>query len=295
MINQLFGTGQPLFFFHRGDARNFPENSMQAIVSALNSVSPYVEIDIVDFVDQQQGRLGLIYHCTDCQSILAKSKKIGKYSSLQYLKNATGLSNVVTFIELLDYLQTLEQNFVISLDIKEDNPNVALSFGRWLASELMQRNLESHFIISSPFKLALDGIRQVSENVLIGSIVVRDHPFMKQISPLMTMLDYDFTNRVKLFINFYIRKKIKAYHHDLILFPLSFILQHPEYIDYWRNKRKTDLVGAYQDSDDFDVQQFDIQVLQKLNWVEMHGRYFDEFQQVIQQPKLYSALEAPCA
>src|SRR5512136_2525062 len=52
----------PAAGWHRGDVSYAQENSRAAISKALNSRNPNFETDIIDFVDQNGKRVGLVSH-----------------------------------------------------------------------------------------------------------------------------------------------------------------------------------------------------------------------------------------
>jgi hypothetical protein len=52
----------PAAAWHRGDTSFAQENSRAALVRALQSDSPNIEADIIDFIDQNGNRVGLVSH-----------------------------------------------------------------------------------------------------------------------------------------------------------------------------------------------------------------------------------------
>jgi hypothetical protein len=57
-----FAFNFPAAGWHRGDASFAQENSRAALVKALYSASPNIELDIIDFIDQNGNRVGLASH-----------------------------------------------------------------------------------------------------------------------------------------------------------------------------------------------------------------------------------------
>ena len=52
----------PAAAWHRGDTSFAQENSHVALERALHSASPNIEVDIIDFINQDGNRVGLVSH-----------------------------------------------------------------------------------------------------------------------------------------------------------------------------------------------------------------------------------------
>ncbi|MBT8342116.1 MAG: hypothetical protein HKP58_04740 [Desulfatitalea sp.] len=73
LCSSAFGTqvfqSIPTAGWHRGDVSFAQENSYRAIEAALNSESPHIEVDIIDFIDGAGKRVGLLAHDCDKQRL----------------------------------------------------------------------------------------------------------------------------------------------------------------------------------------------------------------------------------
>ena len=69
----------PAAGWHRGDVSDAQENSRKAILKALKSSRPNIEVDVIDFVDKDSGRVGLLVHDYEMDRILGSKGEFKKY------------------------------------------------------------------------------------------------------------------------------------------------------------------------------------------------------------------------
>ncbi len=59
----------PAAGWHRGDVSVAQENSAKAILAALQSEVPNIEVDVLDFIDETGTRVGLLAHDSEMERI----------------------------------------------------------------------------------------------------------------------------------------------------------------------------------------------------------------------------------
>lgn len=136
----------PAAAWHRGDTSFAQENSRAAQVRAIHSTSPNIETDIIDFIDQNDNRVGLVSHDYKMKRTAGLKGAFSEwYNDLAELpKNQANPELVpeafMKVVALFDMVKDSREQGVtpmVSLDLKDESKNAG-EFGQWVG-KLIQK------------------------------------------------------------------------------------------------------------------------------------------------------------
>ncbi len=264
----------PAAAWHRGDTSFAQENSRTALVRALHSDSPNIEVDIIDFVDRNGNRMGLVSH--DYKMKRATGLK-GAFSDQYHdlLKLPKNHANpelapepFMTVVDLFELIKARKEHGVtpmVSLDMKEES-KTAGEFGQWIGNLIQKYEYQKHVFASSFFKSNVSAVKAVCPECLVGGLVFNDHWILKYLDHRYSSLDLTTLSEWTFFLGF--RGK-KEFSHDFILIQDDIFFAHPELVDYWKNVRKVKFVGVFVYDKERPYTAAEWELLRKADWLEL--------------------------
>jgi len=264
----------PAAAWHRGDTSFAQENSHAALAKAIHSTSPNIEVDIVDFIDQNGNRVGLVSH--DYKMKRATGLK-GAFSDQYHdlLKLPKNQANpkltpepFMTVVELFDMIKARkEQGFtpMVSLDMKDESKNAG-EFGQWVGKLILKYNFQNHVFASSFFKSNAFAAKAACPDCMVGGLVFNDHYALKYLDHRYSSLDLTTLSECNFFLGFWGKKE---FSHDFILIQDDIFFQHSELADYWRNVRKVKFVGVFVYNKERFYTAAEWELLKKVDWLEL--------------------------
>lgn len=272
----------PAAAWHRGDTSFAQENSRAALERALHSASPNIEVDIIDFINQDGNRVGLVSH--DYKMRRATGLK-GAFSDQYHdlLKLPKNHANqeltpepFVTVIDLLELIKARKEQGVmpiVSLDMKDESKNAG-EFGQWIGSLIRKYNFQDHVFASSFFKSNVSAVKAVCPDCLVGGLVFNDHYALKYLDHRYSSLDLTTLSECTFFLGFWGKKE---FAHDFILIQDDIFFQHPEFFDYWKNVRKVKFVGVFTYNKERPYTAAEWDLLRRVDWLELDPPQMNQY------------------
>ena len=264
----------PAAAWHRGDTSFAQENSRAALVRALQSDSPNIEADIIDFIDQNGNRVGLVSH--DYRMKRATGLK-GTFSDQYHdlLKLPKNHANpelapepFMTVIDLFELIKARKEQGVtpiVSLDMKDESKNAG-EFGQWVGKLIQQYGFQKHVFASSFFRSNIFAVKAACPDCLVGGLVFNDHYALKYLDHRYSSLDLTTLSEWIFFLGFWGKKE---YSHDFILIQDDIFFQHPELAYYWKTVRKVKFVGVFVYNKERTYTAAEWELLRKVDWLEL--------------------------
>jgi len=264
----------PAAGWHRGDASFAQENSRAAVDRALHSASPNIEVDIIDFIDQNGNRVGLVSH--DYRMKRATGLK-GAFSDQYHdlLKLPKNHANpelapepFMTVIDLFELIKARKEQGVtplVSLDMKDESKNAG-KFGQWVGKLIHQYGFQNHVFASSFFRSNVFAVKAACPECLVGGLVFNDHYALKYLDHRYSSLDLTTLSEYTFFLGFWGKKE---FAHDFILIQDDIFFKHPELVDYWKAVRKVKFIGVFAYNNKRPYAAAEWELLRKVDWLEL--------------------------
>jgi len=275
----------PAAGWHRGDVSTVQENSRASITKALNSANPHFETDIIDFVDQNGKRVGLVSHDYLMKRATgedgAYSRKYDDPAKLPKNKANAQLPGepFMTVIELFDLIKERKAQGVtptVSLDMKDEGKNAG-EFARWVGRLIMAYGFQDHVFASSFFKSNSFAIKEACPECLVGGLVFNDHFALKYLDYRYTSLDLTTLSEITFLVGFWGKEEFK---HDFVLIQDDIFFAHPDVADYWKNERKVKFVGVFVYNKDRGYTEKEWELLKKIDWLELDPPQMNQYLQM---------------
>ncbi|MBT4365385.1 MAG: hypothetical protein HOD17_12970 [Desulfobacteraceae bacterium] len=271
----------PAAGWHRGDVSSAQENSRNAIIKALNSSSPNIEVDIMDFFDSFGKRTGILAHDYNMERIAGSKGNFIDNHDISTLPNNSANSELspepyLTVIELFDIIkQSKERGSTpfVSLDMKEEG-DTGEAFGVWIGNLIKEYNFQDHVFASSFFKNNVVGVEKSCSECLTGGLVFNDHWALKNLDYHHTSLDITTLGKMTFFMGFLGKEE---FPHDFVLIQDDIIFEHPEITDYWRNERKVKFVGVFVYQTERPYTEKEWGILENIDWIELDPPQMDQY------------------
>ncbi|MDX8393834.1 MAG: hypothetical protein R8K21_04525 [Mariprofundales bacterium] len=239
----------PAAAWHRGDVRKWQEDSDLALLSSLQSASPNIEVDLIDFINEKGEHVGLVAHDYDMLRASGSKDKyidqhnVQKLPARQVDKNlpASGYWTVLDLFAAIDASKAKGIIPLVSLDLKEEGDS-GEDFGRWIGTLIREHNMQNHVFASSFYKTNVVGVEDSCPECLTGGLVFDDHFALQFLANEYTSLDISTIGRILFFFGFPCKDE---YKHDFVLIQDDIFLQHPELSNYWKTQRGVKFVGVY--------------------------------------------------
>ena len=264
----------PAIGWHRGDVSSAQENSRKAIEAALLSPSPNIEVDVLDFVDAEENRVGLLAHDYEMDRIVGIEGKFSQYNNLSSspLNSANPdltpepLMSIVELFELI--LNFKEQGIIpiVSLDLKEEG-DTGKAFGVWLGELIKKYGFQKHVFASSFFKSNVIGVKESCPECMIGGLVFNDHYALKHLDYHHTSLDLTKFSKLTFFLGFLGKEE---FPHDFVLIQDDIFFSQPDLVEYWKDERKVKFVGVFVYSQDRPYTDEEWRKLENIDWMELN-------------------------
>lgn len=272
----------PAAAWHRGDTSFAQENSGAALVRALHSASPNIEADIIDFIDQNGNRVGLVSHdykmkrATGLKGAFSES-----YNNPTKLPKNRANPNLtpepfMTVVELFDMIKARKEQGVtpmVSLDMKDESKNAG-EFGQWVGKLIQQYGFQNHVFTSSFFKSNAFAVKVTCPECLVGSLVFNDHYALKYLDHRYSSLDLTTLSECTYFLGFWGKKE---FSHDVILIQDDIFFQHPELAYYWKTVRKVKFVGVFVYNKERFYTAAEWELLKKVDWLELDPPQMNQY------------------
>ncbi len=272
----------PAAAWHRGDTSFAQENSRTALERALHSASPNIEADIIDFIDRNGNRVGLVSH--DYRMKRATGLK-GTFSE-RYNDPAKLPKNranpelapepFITVIDLFELIKAGKEQGVtpmVSLDMKDESKNAG-KFGQWIGKLIQQYNFQDHVFASSFFKSNVSAVKAACPDCLVGGLVFNDHYALKYLDHRYSSLDLTTLSEWTFFLGFWGKKE---FSHDFILIQDDIFFQHPELADYWKTVRKVKFVGVFTYNKERPYTAAEWELFKKVDWLELDPPQMNQY------------------
>jgi glycerophosphoryl diester phosphodiesterase len=240
----------PAAAWHRGDSSFAQENSHVALVQALNSASPNIEVDIIDFFDQNGNRVGLVSHdYLMTRATGLKGAFCEQYNDLSRLpKNMANpklppepFLTVIDLFELIKKRKAQGVTPMVSLDMKDEGKK-AEEFSNWIGQLIKKYRFQNHVFASSFFFNNVKALKAACPELLVGGLVFDDHYALRFLDNSYSALDVTNFGKYTFFLGFLGKKE---FPHDFILIQDDIFFIHPELVDYWKNIRKVKFIGVF--------------------------------------------------
>ncbi len=272
----------PAAGWHRGDASFAQENSRAALVKALYSASPNIELDIIDFIDQNGNRVGLVSHdylmkrATGLEGAFSE-----KYNDLSKLpKNLANPKlppqSFLTVIDLFELIKKRKEQGLtpmVSLDMKDESRN-AEEFSKWVGKLIQKYGFQNHVFASSFFRSNSFAVKEACPECMVGGLVFNDHWGLKHLDYHHSSLDLTTLSRFTFFLGFLGKEESP---HDFILIQDDIFFQHPELVDYWKNVRKVKFVGVFAHNKERPYTAAEWELLKKADWLELDPPQMNQY------------------
>lgn len=242
----------PRLAFHRGNTHVAQENSRRAIIAALESSTPNIEVDITNFISNGK-EVGLLAHENEMQRTTGVDGVFQSYRDIESLPDnrenpLLEPEKFMTIIELFDLIKAYKTRDkplpIVSLDIKvEENGE---PFGMWLGNLIQAYGFEGHVFASSFWNGSLDGLKTTCAHCLTGGVVFQDHWALRFLDPQYSALDLADATKVGFFLGFPDKEMVR---HDFVLIHDTIFFDAPEIADQWRDQRGVQFVGIFTQGD----------------------------------------------
>lgn len=272
----------PAAAWHRGDTSFAQENSCAALNKALHSDSPNIKVDIIDFVDRNGNRVGLVSHDYRMKKATGlKGAFNERYNDPAKLPKNHANPEVapepfMTVIDLFELIKARKEQGVtpmVSLDMKDESKNAG-EFSQWVGKLIQQYSFQNHVFASSFFKSNVSAVKAACPECLVGGLVFNDHYALKYLDHRYSSLDLTTLSEWTFFLGFWGKKE---FTHDFILIQDDIFFQHPVLVDYWKNVRMVKFVGVfvYNKKSPYTTAEWDL--LRKLDWLELDPPQMEQY------------------
>jgi glycerophosphoryl diester phosphodiesterase len=272
----------PAAGWHRGDASFAQENSRAALVKALYSASPNIELDIIDFIDQNGNRVGLVSH----DYLMKRATGLKGAFSEQYndlSKLPKNLANhklppepFLTVIDLFELIKKRKEQGVtptVSLNMKDESKK-AEEFSKWVGKLIQKYGFQNHVFASSFLKSNSFAVKAACPECMVGGLVFNDHFALKYLDYHHSSLDLTTLSEYTFFMGFWNKKE---FNHDFILIQDDIFFQHPDLVDYWKNVRKVKFVGVFAYNKERPYTAAEWELLKKVDWMELDPPQMNQY------------------
>lgn len=277
----------PAAAWHRGDVTVAQENSRAALSKALKSSNPNIELDIIDFIDQNGNRVGLVSHDYLMKRATGlKGAFSEKYNDLSMLPQNQANPKLapepfMTVIELFELIKVRKAEGVtpiVSLDMKDEGKK-AEEFGQWVGGLVQKYGFQNHVFASSFFKTNSSSFKQGCPECMVGGLVFNDHFALKHLDYKYTSLDLTTLSEITYLFGFWGKKE---FNHDFVLLQDDIFFQHPELVEYWKNVRKAKFVGVFVYNKERPYTKDEWELLKKVDWMELDPPQMNQYLQMKQ-------------
>lgn len=264
----------PAVAWHRGDTSFAQENSRAAVVKALHSTSPNVEVDIIDFIDQNGNRVGLVSHDYKMKRATGlKGAFSERYNDPAELSKNLANPNLtpepfMTVVKLFDMIKARKEQGVtpmVSLDMKDESKKAG-EFGQWVGKLIQQYGFQNHVFASSFFRSNAFAVKAACPECLVGGLIFNGHFILKYLDHRYSSLDLTTLSEWTFFLGFWGKKE---FAHDFILIQDDSFFRHPELTDYWKTVRKVKFVGVFVYNKERVYTDKEWELLRKVDWLEL--------------------------
>jgi len=264
----------PAAAWHRGDTSFAQENSRAAVVKALHSTSPNVEVDIIDFIDQNGNRVGLVSHDYKMKRATGlKGAFSERYNDPAELSKNLANPNLtpepfMTVVKLFDMIKARKEQGVtpmVSLDMKDESKKAG-EFGQWVGKLIQQYGFQNHVFASSFFRSNAFAVKAACPECLVGGLIFNGHFILKYLDHRYSSLDLTTLSEWTFFLGFWGKKE---FAHDFILIQDDSFFRHPELTDYWKTVRKVKFVGVFVYNKERVYTDKEWELLRKVDWLEL--------------------------
>jgi len=272
----------PAAAWHRGDTSFAQENSRAAVDRALHSESPNIEVDIIDFIDQNGNRVGLVSHDYKMKRATGlKGAFSEQYHDLSELPKNHANPEVapepfMTVIDLFELIKARKERGVtpmVSLDMKDESKKAG-EFGQWVGNLIQQYSFQNHVFASSFFRSNAFAVKTACPACLLGGLVFNDHYALKYLDHRYSSLDLTTLSEWTFFLGFWGKKE---FFHDFILIQDDIFFQHPELFEYWQNIRKVKFVGVFVYNKERPYTTEEWELLRKVDWLELDPPQMEQY------------------
>ncbi len=275
----------PAAGWHRGDVSVAQENSRRAIMKALKSSSPNIEVDILDFIDVKGQRVGLLAHDYETDRITGTKGKFIDYHEISKLSKNSANPNLspepfITVIDLFDIIEKSKQDGItplVSLDMKEEG-NSGEEFGKWVGDRIKEYGFQEHVFASSFYKSNVIGVEATCPECMTGGLVFNDHWALKHLDYHHTSLDLTGVSNITFFLGFIGKKEVP---HDFVLIQDDILFLQPDLVEFWKNVRKVKFVGIFVYKKERPYTEEEWQKLEKIDWLELEPLQMHQYIQNI--------------
>jgi glycerophosphoryl diester phosphodiesterase len=275
----------PAAAWHRGDAAFAQENSRAALNKALNSPNPNIELDIIDFVDQNGSRVGLVSHDYLMKRATGLPGTFNeKFNDISKLPTNAANPKLqpepfLTIIELFEMIKAKKAQGIIptvSLDLKEEGKYVE-EFSKWIGKLIQQYGFQDHVFASSFFVNNVAPLKAACPECLAGGLVFNDHWALRFLNHKYTSLDITPVSQATFFLGFLGKEQ---YPIDFVLIQDDIFFKNPELVDYWKNTRKVKFVGVFAYNKDRGYTSAEWELLKKVEWMELDPPQMNQYMQM---------------
>ncbi len=276
----------PAVGWHRGRVDVAQENSKQAIEAAFKSGTPNIEVDIIDFIDDEGHRKGLLSHDYKMARLTGKDETFIRHHDINSLPPNSANSDLspvpfITVVDLFDSIRQVKaagQIPLVSLDMKEEGDS-GQEFGRWVGELIKEYGFEEHVFASSFFKNNVVGVKEACAECQTGGVVYKDHFALQFLDPAYSTLDLTGFSRATFFLGFIGKKR---FPHDFVLLQDEVLFSRPELINYWKEKRKVRFVGVFSSGETRDYSEQEWVILRNADWLELDPQQMKQYRASVQ-------------
>jgi glycerophosphoryl diester phosphodiesterase len=284
-----FAFNFPAAAWHRGDASFAQENSRAALAKALNSPNPNIELDIIDFVDQNGNRVGLVSHDYLMKRATGLAGTFNeKYNNVSQLpQNAANpklqpkpFLSVIELFEMIKEKKAQGITPTVSLDMKEEGKKVE-EFSKWVGKLIQKYGFQDHVFASSFFLNNVAPLKTACPECRVGGLVFNDHWGLQFLNHEYTSLDITPISKVTFFLGFLGKEQHPI---DFVLIQDDIFFKNPELVDYWKNGRKVKFIGIFVYNKERPYTPAEWELLKKADWLELDPPQMNQYLQMKTSP-----------
>ncbi len=301
MSDRVSGQAFPAAGWHRGNVVNGQENSLQAIVGALTSASPNIEVDIIDFINEKGEKIGLLAHDCDMDRLTGSTGQFSTRHHVSALPKNSVNANLppepfITVVDLFELIKATKENGttpLVSLDMKEEGDS-GREFGQWIGTLIQKYGFQTHIFASSFFKSNIVGVEESCPECLTGGLVFNDHYALKHLDYQYTSLDLRSLSRITFWAGFWGKKE---FPHDFVLIQDDIVFAEPNLPDYWRKTRHVKFVGVFVHKKKRPYTDGEWKKLAKVDWLELDPVQMEQYLDMSRLRRMEQAVNsaASCA
>ncbi len=274
----------PAAGWHRGDTSFAQENSKAALSKALESDNPNIELDIIDFVDANGNRIGLVSHdylmkrATGLPGTFCEKYKNYSQIPLNAANPKLPPQPFLTVVELFELIKEKKAKGIVpivSLDMKEEGRNVE-AFSRWVGEMIKIYGFQDHVLASSFFASNIDPLKAACPECMVGGLVFNDHWGLQFLSHKYSSVDITPISKFTFFLGFLGKKEHPL---DFILLQDDIFFKNPDLVEYWKNNRKVKFVGVFVYNKDRRYTEAEWTLLKKADWIELDPPQMNQYLQ----------------